>query len=579
MGLNIRQRTSTANTSVKYNRPIEYLVIHYTAGGTSRSGTAWNTAYMFAHNTRPASADFIVDDTDIVQYNGDIKNRYTYAVGGKLQGNPGGGKFYGQCKNYNSISIEICSSNRTGNMRFPNTKDWYFTDAALNNAIKLAQYLMKKYNIPANHLIRHYDVNQKLCLPMYETELLTPDGWKLLADIETGDVVAQYNTKEDNITFGEVLDTVEPYDTNILCHRDIKATIDHRMWVMPNNSTATKFKEINFGVVRKAKQKYIIKNGAVYHGNGLELSDNELRLLVWIQCDGRHTVDGKGIEFYLRNDRNIKYLQEVLKNLSYEYIIEPHEDGSYVVRVCDGNIVMFAEKYLDNMMFDWNLLEMTEKQFKVFWDELVIVDVYATDATYRSKIRKNLDVIQALCATKGIRTNICPEINAILISRDNYTIGNSKDMSVEAATVSCVTVPTGFILIRQNENTFIVGNCPGIIGWNKESDSEAKWIDFKNKVLNKSVTPTTKPIVKPEVKEDELDMTKAEFLKSLTNEEAYTLLSKASAYAESLPEPDWSKKEGAWAKATSKGVVNGADPQGDIKRCEMIAVLGRLGLI
>lgn len=579
MALNIRQRTSTANTSVKYNRPIEYLVIHYTAGGTSRSGTAWNTAYMFAHNSRPASADFIVDDTDIVQYNGDIKNRYTYAVGGKLQGNPGGGKFYGKCKNYNSISIEICSSNRTGNMKYPNTKDWYFTNAALNNAIKLAQYLMEKYNIPANHLIRHYDVNQKLCLPMYETELLTPDGWKLLANIKIGDVVAQYDTKEDNITFGEVLDTVEPYETNILCHRDIKATIDHRMWVMPNSSSATKFEEINFGVIRKAKQKYIIKNGAVYHGNGLELSDDELRLLVWIQCDGRYTVDKKGIEFYLRNDRNIKYLQEVLKNLSYEYIIEPHEDGSYVVRVCDGNIVMFAEKYLDNMMFDWNLLDMTEKQFKVFWDELVIVDVYATDATYRSKIRKNLDVIQALCATKGIRTNICPEINTILISRDNYTIGNSKDMSVEAATVSCVTVPTGFILIRQNENTFIVGNCPGIIGWNKESGSEAKWIDFKNKVLNKSTAPATKPIVKPEVKEDELDMTKAEFLKSLTNEEAYALLSKASAYAESLPEPEWSKKEGAWAKATSKGVVNGADPQGDIKRCEMIAVLGRLGLI
>ena len=176
-------------------------------------------------------------------------------------------------------------------MKYPNTKDWYFTDAALNNAIKLAQYLMEKYNIPANHLIRHYDVNQKLCLPMYETELLTPDGWKLLANIEIGDVVAQYDTKEDNITFGEVLDTVEPYDTNILCHRDIKATIDHRMWVMPNNSTVTKFKEINFGVIRKAKQKYIIKNGAVYHGNGLELSYNELRLLVWIQCDGRYTVD------------------------------------------------------------------------------------------------------------------------------------------------------------------------------------------------------------------------------------------------------------------------------------------------
>ena len=579
MGINIRQRTSTANTSVKYNRPIEYLVIHYTAGGTSRSGTAWNTAYMFAHNSRPASADFIVDDTDIVQYNGDIKNRYTYAVGGKLQGNPGGGKFYGKCKNYNSISIEICSSNKTGNMKYPNTKDWYFTTAALNNAIKLAQYLMEKYHIPANHLIRHYDVNQKLCLPIYETELLTPDGWKLLADIEVGDVVAQYDTQADNITFGEVLDTVEPYETNILCNRDIKATINHRMWVMPTGGTPAKFREMNFGAIRKAKQRYVVKNGAVYHGNGLELSDNELRLLVWIQGHGHYMADAKGIEFYLKNDRNIKHLQEVLNNLGYEYITEPHEDGSYVMRVCDGNIVMLAEKYLDNMMFDWNLLEMTKKQFDIFWNELVVANTYATNATYRSDIRQNLDVIQALCATKGIRTNLYPEIKSILINRDNYTIGPTKSIDIEAAVVSCVTVPTEYILIRQNGTTFIVGNCPGIIGWNKESGSEVKWIDFKNKVLNKSAAPTTKPTVKPEVKEDELDMTKAEFLKSLTNEEAYTLLSKASAYAESLPEPDWSKKEGAWAKATSKGIVNGTDPQGDIKRCEMIAVLGRLGLI
>ena len=464
-------------------------------------------------------------------------------------------------------------------MKYPNTKDWYFTTAALNNAIKLAQYLMEKYHIPANHLIRHYDVNQKLCLPIYETELLTPDGWKLLADIEVGDVVAQYDTKADNITFGEVLDTVEPYETNILRNRDIKATINHRMWVMPTGGTPAKFREMDFGAIRKAKQRYVVKNGAVYHGNGLELSDNELRLLVWIQGHGRYMADAKGIEFYLKNDRNIKCLQEVLNNLGYEYITEPHEDGSYVMRVCDGNIVMLAEKYLDNMMFDWNILEITKKQFDVFWNELVVANTYATNATYRSDIRQNLDVIQALCATKGIRTNLYPEIKSILINRDNYTIGATKSIDIEAAVVSCVTVPTEYILIRQNGTTFIVGNCPGIIGWNKESGSEVKWIDFKNKVLNKNTAPTTKPTVKPEIKEDELDMTKAEFLKSLTNEEAYTLLSKASAYAESLPEPDWSKKEGAWAKATSKGVVNGTDPQGDIKRCEMIAVLGRLGLI
>ena len=156
--------TSTVHTTKYANRPIEYLVIHYTAGSTSRKGTARNTAIMFGNpNNRAASADFIVDDYECVQFNPDILNRYTYAVGGGLQGNPGGGKFYGKCKNYNSISIEICSSSTNNDLRYPNTKNWYFTDKALNNAIELAKYLMKKYNIPKDHLIRHYDVNQKHC--------------------------------------------------------------------------------------------------------------------------------------------------------------------------------------------------------------------------------------------------------------------------------------------------------------------------------------------------------------------------------------------------------------------------------
>lgn len=31
------------------------------------------------------------------------------------------------------------------------------------SAIELTQYLMKKYNVPADHVIRHYDVTGKIC--------------------------------------------------------------------------------------------------------------------------------------------------------------------------------------------------------------------------------------------------------------------------------------------------------------------------------------------------------------------------------------------------------------------------------
>ena len=55
------------------------------------------------------------------------------------------------------------SNNKTGRITNQNDGNWYFTEASLNNAIALAKYLMQQYGIPADRVIRHYDVNGKLC--------------------------------------------------------------------------------------------------------------------------------------------------------------------------------------------------------------------------------------------------------------------------------------------------------------------------------------------------------------------------------------------------------------------------------
>lgn len=73
-------------------------------------------------------------------------------------------------------------------------------------------------------------------------------------------------------------------------------------------------------------------------------------------------------------------------------------------------------------------------------------------------------------------------------------------------------------------------------------------------------------------------MTITEFVDKMTPKEAYTLFSKAMHYLDAIPEPDWSKKEGHWANATRDKIVNGS-PESYLKRDEMIAILGRLGVI
>ena len=164
MSIKIEKHTGYSNTTSLLNRTIDYIVIHYTAGSTSRAGTAKNNAVMFSDPVHYASADFIVDDETIVQYNPDVKNRFCWHCGDNKNPYSMGGKFYGKCTNANSIGIEICSTNPNWTASDQaNSKKWSFTEKAVLNAVELTNHLMQTYNIPADRVIRHYDVSGKLC--------------------------------------------------------------------------------------------------------------------------------------------------------------------------------------------------------------------------------------------------------------------------------------------------------------------------------------------------------------------------------------------------------------------------------
>lgn len=80
-------------------------------------------------------------------------------------------------------------------------------------------------------------------------------------------------------------------------------------------------------------------------------------------------------------------------------------------------------------------------------------------------------------------------------------------------------------------------------------------------------------------KEEGDDMNIKKFLEQLTPEMCYSIMAEAMAYAAKQAEPEWSQKEGHWAEATKKGLVNGSAPEGYVKRDELAAVLGRGGLL
>ena len=161
-GMKIVKQTGTVNTTASPGRKIQYLAIQYTAGVSSKAGSALGCAEWFANPESDGSADYIVDEETFVQYNPDPKNRYCHAVGGSRY-NTKGGRLYGTAKNSNCISLEICSCNKRGAITYPNDPNYYFTDKVLKKAKEAVEYLMQLYRIDAGHVIRHYDVNGKCC--------------------------------------------------------------------------------------------------------------------------------------------------------------------------------------------------------------------------------------------------------------------------------------------------------------------------------------------------------------------------------------------------------------------------------
>lgn len=155
---------------------IRYIVVHYTS---NLGDTAKNNADYFAREKlkNPASAHYFVDESEI--WCSVIPSIVAYHVGAKAYRHP-------ECRNANSLGVEICMLDKQGNVRAK----------SIENAVKLVRELMKKYDVPVDHVLRHYDVTGKDCpAPMVEYPVLWEEFLSKLMEQE--DSMTIYKTYED----------------------------------------------------------------------------------------------------------------------------------------------------------------------------------------------------------------------------------------------------------------------------------------------------------------------------------------------------------------------------------------------
>lgn len=136
---------------------IRYLVYHWTAN-TSKGATAVaNADYYRSGNTGHVGAHYFVDENEIVM---STREKDIAGSVGKWKNSV----YITECRNSNSISIEMCPkclSGKTASQLTGREDDCYFEQGTINNAIELGKYLVEKYHIPKERVIRHADVYGK----------------------------------------------------------------------------------------------------------------------------------------------------------------------------------------------------------------------------------------------------------------------------------------------------------------------------------------------------------------------------------------------------------------------------------
>lgn len=232
---------------IKFNRsnrggtPIKYIVVHDT-GNPSRGANATAHYNYFNGGDRSSSADFFVDDTQVLCVN-DYYKYYTWHCG------DGHGK-YG-ITNRNSVGIEFCINVDSDR------------DKTLERTAQLVRELMQELNIPIDRVVRHYDASRKNC-----PQSMSGNGWaqwyKFKEKLKGEDLtMAQYEELKNEIT--QLTETVKVLATELsnLKHPMIYNYIDKNMpeWA-------------------RSAVSWAVENG-ILNGdeNGLNLDDKDLRFI------------------------------------------------------------------------------------------------------------------------------------------------------------------------------------------------------------------------------------------------------------------------------------------------------------
>lgn len=472
------------NKTVNRQQPITKITVHHMAGVC----TVQQFDNIVKNPNRQMSSNYCIDCNAVVGLFCEEKDRSWCSSS--------------PWNDHRAITIEVSNS------AYGDASGWPVSDKVFDKLVDLCTDICKRNGIPkleftgdkSGSLTYHYMFSATSCLPIDRTELLTPNGWKLLRDIRVGDVVATAHIDDLSISFDGVESMVPVKTQDTYITHDFEATSDHRViYYHDDHQYVTQYKDI-FNDSDALKCCYRLPNAGTKFYNDeyatspmRKLSFDEIEYLAAVQSAGHYMKDGNcyyGIEFHLKKQRKIDRICTLLNRLEIPYKIGNKKDGSVAIRIYGNQYYAWCEKYLNDKKFTWEWLALDNEQSTHLLNVILHYDGCKANTNYSSRKDINIDVIQALAATHGVGSKLGDNNTRVYFKKPYRTLDGNVRKRKERQQVSCVTVRSGFILIRQHGRTTITGNCPGPY-------LRRKTTELCNRVNAKLASATKTPAPKP----------------------------------------------------------------------------------
>lgn len=310
-----------------------------------------------------------------------------------------------------------------------------------------------------------------------KTEFFDGHGWKKISDYRQGDKVLQYNKDgtANLVTPSEYISMNCDYLWKFENTRISQCLTDeHNCYYITSkgnlyNKTMREIMECHKNANAGFTGRFLTSFS--YGGKGINLSDEEIKLMCAVICDSAFIRNTSRCYLNLKKERKQKELRSILQHLNIQWDERTYES-------MPGYIRFIFEAPRREKEFSEYWYDCSTHQLQVICDNICKWDGYTQNGkpkSFHTTSIKTADFLQFAYASIGKRVSISEDVREgrktcyqltisdnTLVSIFNRKTNRSETLFKKVIPADgkcyCFSVPSGMLVLRRNRKIFITGN-------------------------------------------------------------------------------------------------------------------------